>query len=127
VQSFGKIEFNFASLGVTAATISAHKVGGPLGVAALMLRKGLDIEPVLHGGGQERDIRSGTFNAPGIIAFAAASTDAIANEKDRELKVRALKELLTKRVLSAVPDAWVNGATENTLPGIVNITFPGNR
>ena len=73
VQSFGKIDFNFASLGVTAATISAHKVGGPLGVAALILRKGLDIEPVLHGGGQERDIRSGTFNAPGIIAFAAAA------------------------------------------------------
>jgi len=125
VQSFGKIDFNFASLGVTAATISAHKVGGPLGVAALILRKGLDIEPVLHGGGQERDIRSGTFNAPGIIAFAAAATDAIANKKDRELKVRALKELLIKKVLSAVPDSWVNGAAENTLPGIVNITFPG--
>jgi cysteine desulfurase len=125
VQSFGKIDFNFASLGVTAATISAHKVGGPLGVAALILRKGLDIEPVLHGGGQERDIRSGTFNAPGIIAFAAAATDAIANKKDREQKVRALKKLLINKVLSAVPDAWLNGATENTLPGIVNITFPG--
>jgi cysteine desulfurase len=125
VQSFGKIDFNFASLGATAATISAHKVGGPLGVAALILRKGLDIEPVLHGGGQERDIRSGTFNAPGIIAFAAAATDAIANKKDRDQKVRALKELLIKKVLSAVPDAWLNGATENTLPGIVNITFPG--
>jgi len=125
VQSFGKIDFNFASLGVTAATISAHKVGGPLGVAALILRKGLDIEPVLHGGGQERDIRSGTFNAPGIIAFAAAATDAVANKKDRELKVRALKELLIKYVLSAVPDCWVNGISEKTLPGIVNITFPG--
>jgi cysteine desulfurase len=125
VQTFGKIDFNFALLGVTAATISAHKVGGPLGVAALILRKGLDIEPVLHGGGQERDIRSGTFNAPGIIAFAAAATDAVANKKDREQKVRALKKLLINKVLSAVPDSWVNGATENTLPGIVNITFPG--
>jgi cysteine desulfurase len=125
VQSFGKIDFNFAPLGVTGATISAHKVGGPLGVAALILRKGLDVEPVLHGGGQERDIRSGTFNAPGIIAFAAAATDAVANKEAREQKVRALKELLIKKVLSSVPDAWINGTTENTLPGIVNITFPG--
>jgi len=61
VQSFGKIDFNFDSLGVTSATISAHKVGGPLGVAALILQRGIDITPILHGGGQERDIRSGTL------------------------------------------------------------------
>ena len=78
VQSFGKVDFNFNALGLTAATISGHKVGGPLGVAALILKKGVNIEPVLHGGGQERDIRSGTFNAPGIIAFAAAASNAIA-------------------------------------------------
>ena len=125
VQSFGKVDFNFEALGLTAATISAHKVGGPLGVAALILRKCLDIEPVLHGGGQERDIRSGTFNAPGIISFAAAATDAIANQKDREVKIRALKELLINKVLTAVPDAWVNGKSEKRLPGIANITFPG--
>jgi cysteine desulfurase len=66
VQSFGKVELSFKDLGLTAATISAHKIGGPLGVAALILKKGLDIEPILHGGGQERDLRSGTFNAPRI-------------------------------------------------------------
>ena len=125
VQSFGKVDFNFTSLGLTAATISAHKVGGPLGVAALILKKGVNIEPVLHGGGQERDIRSGTFNAPGIIAFAAAASNAIANMQVRDQKIRALKDLLIKKVLAAVPDSWVNGATENSLPGIVNITFPG--
>lgn len=125
VQSFGKVAFNFQDLGLTAATISAHKVGGPLGVAALILKKGVSIEPVLHGGGQERDIRSGTFNAPGIIAFAAAANNAMANMQSRDKKIRALKELLVKKVLAAVPDAWVNGSAENSLPGIANITFPG--
>ena len=125
VQSFGKIEFNFNQLGLAAATISAHKVGGPLGVAALILKKGLSIEPVLHGGGQERDIRSGTFNAPGIIAFAAAASNAMAQMKARDVKVRQLKNLLITKVLAAVPDAWVNGQSANSLPGVANITFPG--
>jgi cysteine desulfurase len=125
VQSFGKIEFNFNQLGLAAATISAHKVGGPLGVAALILKKGVNLEPVLHGGGQERDIRSGTFNAPGIIAFAAAASNAIAHMKARDVKIRQLKNLLITKVLAAVPDAWVNGQSENSLPGVVNITFPG--
>jgi cysteine desulfurase len=125
VQSFGKIEFNFNQLGLAAATISAHKVGGPLGVAALILKKGVSIEPVLHGGGQERDIRSGTFNAPGIIAFAAAAGNAMAQMKARDIKIRQLKSLLITKVLAAVPDAWVNGQSENSLPGVANITFPG--
>ena len=125
VQSFGKIEFNFNQLGLAAATISAHKVGGPLGVAALILKKGVNIEPVLHGGGQERDIRSGTFNAPGIIAFAAAASNAMAQMKARDVKIRKLKGLLITKVLAAVPDAWVNGQSENSLPGVANITFPG--
>ena len=125
VQSFGKIEFNFNQLGLAAATISAHKVGGPLGVAALILKKGVNLEPVLHGGGQERDIRSGTFNAPGIIAFAAAAGNAMAQMKARDVKIRKLKGLLITKVLAAVPDAWVNGQSENSLPGVANITFPG--
>jgi cysteine desulfurase len=125
VQSFGKIEFNFNQLGIAAATISAHKVGGPLGVAALILKKGVNLEPVLHGGGQERDIRSGTFNAPGIIAFAAAASNAMAQMKARDIKIRQLKSLLITKVLAAVPEAWVNGQSENSLPGVANITFPG--
>ena len=125
VQSFGKVDFNFNALGLTGATISAHKVGGPLGVAALILKKGVNIEPVLHGGGQERDIRSGTFNAPGIIAFAAAASNAMAQMKVRDVKIRQLKSLLITKVLAAVPDAWVNGQSENSLPGVANITFPG--
>ena len=124
VQSFGKVELSFKKLGVTAATISAHKIGGPLGVAALILRKGLDIEPVLHGGGQERDLRSGTFNAPGIISFAAAAANAVDNRKERELKIRELKSELIQTIKKNISDAWVNGDQAKSLPGIVSITFP---
>ena len=124
VQSFGKVDFSFKNLGVTAATISAHKVGGPLGVAALILKRGLDIEPILHGGGQERDIRSGTFNAPGIVAFAAAAKDAVANKKERDIKIRQLKEELINTIKKNVSDIWVNGNQDKSLPGIVSITFP---
>ena len=124
VQSFGKVELSFKELGLTAATISAHKIGGPLGVAALILKRGLDIEPILHGGGQERDIRSGTFNAPSILAFAAAATESASQFKDRSVVVRKLKQSLIEMVKKNVSDAWVNGDQTNSLPGIVSITFP---
>ena len=124
VQSFGKVELSFKELGLTAATISAHKIGGPLGVAALILKRGLDIEPILHGGGQERDIRSGTFNAPSILAFAAAATESASQFKERSVVVRKLKQSLIEVVKKNVPDAWVNGDQANSLPGIVSITFP---
>ena len=124
VQSFGKVELSFKDLGLTAATISAHKIGGPLGVAALILKRGLDIEPILHGGGQERDIRSGTFNAPSILAFAAAATESASQFKNRSVAVRKLKQSLIEVIKKNVSDAWVNGDQANSLPGIVSITFP---
>ena len=124
VQSFGKVELSFKKLGLTAATISAHKIGGPLGVAALILKKGLDIEPVLHGGGQERDLRSGTFNAPSIVSFAAAASDAQLNRKAREVIIRELKHELIQTIKKNVPEAQVNGDLEKSLPGIISITFP---
>ncbi len=129
VQSFLKTKFSFKDLAVTSATISAHKVGGPLGVAALILKRGVDLEPILHGGGQERDLRSGTFNAPGIIAFAAAAKFYQENFAKRTTRVRQLKQLLITKVLEQIPDAHLNGDKSNSddlsLPGIANITFPG--
>ena len=125
VQSFLKTKFSFKDSGLTAATISAHKVGGPLGVAALILQRGLDLEPILHGGGQERDLRSGTFNAPSIISFAVAAKVYQNNFAARTTLVRELKSKLIETVLQKVPDAVVNGNLEKSLPGIVNITFPG--
>jgi len=125
VQSFGKVPINFAALGVTSATISAHKIGGPLGVASLVLKRGVDITPVLHGGGQERDIRSGTINAPSIVAFAVAAQRAVANRELNYSRISGMRSLLAKKIIDAVPDARINGSNLEMLPGILNMTFPG--
>jgi cysteine desulfurase len=130
VQSFGKVDFNFGELGVTSATISSHKIGGPLGVAALVLRHGIDLTPILHGGGQERDIRSGTINAPSIAAFAAAAKESCRTLADNFLRISDLRESLKSVIEKQVPDATFNGYADDTqiakrLPGILNVTFPG--
>jgi len=123
VQSFTKVPLSFKNLGLFAMTISAHKVGGPLGIGALILRRAVELPPLLHGGGQERDIRSGTVNAPAIVAFAAA---VAAHEYDSE-KVQALREKFESGVLALRSDAVINGAGAPRLPGISNITFPGTQ
>ena len=121
-QSFGKVPFSFAELGVTSATLSSHKVGGPLGVGALIVRRGIDITPVLHGGGQERDIRSGTVNAPGIISFAAAAKfTALQNFE----AVSALRSTAIASITAALRDVTLNGARDRSLPGIIHLTFAG--
>jgi len=126
VQSFGKVRFSFAKLGLTAATLSGHKIGGPLGIGILILKRGLEITPILHGGGQERDIRSGTLNAPAIVSFAAAAKTAAETLETRIDYVSKLRIKLISEIRKVIPDITVNGATENSsLPGIANITFPG--
>ncbi len=124
VQSFGKIDFNFDKLGVTAATISAHKIGGPLGVAALILKHGIDLAPLLHGGGQEREIRSGTINAPGIVAFAKAAEVAIADKDANFKKIRVLRDQLISGLKKSVPDIVLNSPIDPALPGVVNVSIP---
>ncbi|MEN9857414.1 MAG: hypothetical protein RLZZ222_561 [Actinomycetota bacterium] len=123
VQSFSKVPLSYKDLGLFAMTISAHKVGGPLGIGALILRRAVEIPPLLHGGGQERDIRSGTLNAPSIVAFAAAVEAHLYDSK----KVAELRDGFEAGVLKARPDAVINGKTSPRLPGISNITFPGTQ
>jgi len=125
VQSLGKVPLSFKDLGLFAMTISAHKVGGPIGVGALILQKGIDITPILHGGGQERDIRSGTVNAAGIIAFVAATQSAMRDLESNAVKISALRKKLVAAIQSEISDATLNGVLEGaTLPGIANISFP---
>ena len=122
VQSFTKTALSYKDCGVTALTISAHKVGGPLGIGALILRRAYEIPALLHGGGQEREIRSGTLNTPSIVAFATAAKDSYEAEKVCELRdsfIAGIKKL--------IPDAYVNGEKSPRLPGIVNVTFPGTQ
>ena len=122
VQSIGKVPFDFHGSGATSAAISAHKVGGPLGVAALLLKRGLDITPLLHGGGQERDIRSGTLNAPGIAGFAAAISESIERLEEHRATISTLRKKLIAGIERVIPDIRVNGRGD--APGILNITFP---
>jgi cysteine desulfurase len=122
VQSIGKVPFDFHRTGATSTAISAHKVGGPLGVAALLLKRGIDITPLLHGGGQERDIRSGTLNAPGIAGFAAAISESVENLDERRATVSRLREQMIEGIKREIPDATVNGRGD--APGILNVTFP---
>ena len=123
VQSLGKVDFNFQASGAISAALSAHKVGGPLGVGALLLRHGFDLTPLLHGGGQERDIRSGTLNAPGIIAFAVAIREMSENFTSWAEKVHRLRERMIEVINEKVPDATINGRGD--APEILNVTFPG--
>ena len=122
VQSFKKVPLSYKDLGVTALTLSAHKVGGPLGIGALILRRAFEIPALLHGGGQEREIRSGTLNAPSIVAFSAAAT-----EKYPSAEVQTLRDNFIEAIHHAIPDAYVNGEASPRLPGIVNVTFPGTQ
>jgi cysteine desulfurase len=123
VQSFTKVPLSFKELGLFAMTISGHKVGGPLGIGALILRRAVEIPALLHGGGQEREIRSGTLNAPSIVAFAAAVEAQLYDAK----KVSELRDAFEAGVIAARPDAVINGKSVSRLPGISNITFPGTQ
>jgi len=122
VQSFTKVPISFKELGLFAMTISGHKVGGPLGIGALILRRAYEIPALLHGGGQEREIRSGTLNAPSIVAFSAAATEHYPSSD-----VQTLRDNFISALHTAIPDAYVNGEASQRLPGIVNVTFPGTQ
>ncbi len=124
VQSFGKVPLSFSELGLFAMTVSAHKIGGPVGVGALILKKGVDITPLLHGGGQERDIRSGTINAAGIVAFATAAQVAIRDREKNAVFVAGLRDSLAATIKNDLPDALFNAGAGERLPGILNVRFP---
>jgi cysteine desulfurase len=123
IQSFTKVALSYKELGVTSIALSAHKVGGPLGIGVLVLRRAYEIPALLHGGGQEREIRSGTLNAPSIVAFAAA----IENSTYDAARVASLRDRFENGVLASVPDAYINGVNAPRLPGISNVTFPGTQ
>jgi len=123
VQSFTKTPLSYKELGVTSMALSAHKVGGPHGIGALILQRAYEIPALLHGGGQEREIRSGTLNAPAIVAFAAAAASKIYEAN----KVQELRERFEAGLLSSAPSAYINGVDAKRLPGISNVTFPGTQ
>jgi len=127
VQAAGQLPVDFAASGVDALTITGHKIGGPVGVGALLLARGVRPVPVLHGGGQESEVRSGTLDAPAIRAFAVAVGETVARRDDEAARLAKLTDDLIAQVLAAVPDAILNGAPPGPgrLPGNAHFSFPG--
>jgi len=126
VQAVGQIPVDFAASGLSAMSVGAHKFGGPVGVGALLLRRDTACVPLLHGGGQERDVRSGTPNVAGAVGMAAAARVAIEGMEATSARVRALRDRLIAGVLAGIDDVRLNGATGNDrLPGNSHFTFRG--
>jgi cysteine desulfurase len=127
VQAAAQLPVNFAASGADALTVTGHKLGGPVGAGALILGRNLAPVPVLHGGGQERDIRSGTLDAPAIRAFAVAAVASARRRAAEARRIAALRDDLIRQVLLAVPDAVLNGPPPgpDRLPGNAHFSFPG--
>ncbi|MCC3267196.1 cysteine desulfurase family protein [Arthrobacter gengyunqii] len=138
VQAFGALPVDFRAAGVDTMAISGHKIGGPVGIGALVVGRAVKLTPVMHGGGQERDIRSGTLDTPGIAAFAAAAREATENLPAESARLRELRDTLIAGVERLIPDAVLRGVREESvpghsvqdgtarrLPGNAHFTFPG--
>ena len=127
VQAAAQLPVDFVASGADALAVSAHKLGGPVGVGALILARGTEPVPVLHGGGQEREIRSGTLDTPAIRAFAVAAAVCARNQAEEAARVATLRDDLVRQVLAAVPDAVLNGPPPGPgrLPGNAHFSFPG--
>ena len=134
VQAVGAAPVDFATCGADALSLTGHKLGGPVGVGALLLRRDVACTPLLHGGGQERDVRSGTLDVAGTMALATAVAAAIEDAPRRGESLRVLRDDLVARVRAEVPDAELNGpplddlladGSPGRLPGNAHLSFPG--
>jgi cysteine desulfurase len=127
VQALGQLPVSFADSGLDALTVTGHKIGGPYGIGALVLARSVAPVPLLHGGGQERDVRSGTLDVPAAAGFAAAAEVAVGRQPLFAPAVAALRDTLVAGVLAAVPDAVLNGdpAGGGRLPASAHFSFPG--
>jgi cysteine desulfurase len=124
VQAVGALPVSFAGSGVSALTLTGHKLGGPVGAGALVLGRDVACAPLLHGGGQEREVRSGTVNTAAIVGLAVATGTAVSRPAV-PARVRALRDRLVAGVCAAVPDAELTGHPVERLPGIAHFSFPG--
>ncbi|HEX3590911.1 MAG TPA: cysteine desulfurase family protein [Pseudonocardiaceae bacterium] len=133
VQAVGSVPVNFAASGADALTVSAHKLGGPYGIGALLLARDAPCTPLLHGGGQERDVRSGTLDVPAVVAFATAVRVAVTDVERKGRALAALRDDLVTAIRHVVPDVVFNGdpglstiaGGPSRLPGNAHLTFPG--
>ena len=127
VQAAGQLPVSYERVGLDAMTVTGHKIGGPMGVGALLLSRTAQVTPLLHGGGQERDVRSGTLDLPAIAGFAAAARVVQETLPERARRLAELRDDLVAAVQAAVPDARLNGDPDprGRLPGNAHFSFPG--
>lgn len=125
VQALGAIPLDCAIPGLTSAALSGHKIGAPVGVGALILERDAEPVPLQHGGGQEREVRSGTVDAASIAAFAVAVHEAVEHQAEAAEHMRLLRDRLIDGIVDLAPEAVVNGDRVDRLPGNVHVTFPG--
>lgn len=131
IQAAGYLDLNVEKLGVDLLSLNGSKIYGPKGVGALYIRRGVNVEPIIYGGGQERNLRSGTENVPGIIGFAKALELVQKNREKESGRLIKLRDYFIKEILKRIPDATLNGplpaqaGKENRLPNNINISFYG--
>lgn len=125
VQAAGKIPISVKDLGVDMMSMSSHKINGPKGVGALYVRSGLKIEPIIHGGGQEFELRSGTENVPGIAGFGKACELAEKRMSHYQEHVAGLREYLVEKVAKEIPHSRLNGSRMHRIPNNAHFTFFG--
>lgn len=118
VAAYGQLPIDFRASGLDALSVSAHKIGGPIGIGALVLSRTATVVPLIHGGGQQRQVRSGTQDAPAAVAFAVAAAH-------RHPDYRILRDRVVAGVRRAVPSAVLRGDPADRLPGNAHFTFPG--
>jgi cysteine desulfurase len=125
VQALGKIPIDCRELQTGLLSISGHKLGGPKGIGALVVRKGVKLHPLVHGGSQERNRRAGTENVPGIVGLGVACELAQASLFDEPRRLEQLRDRLEKGILSRIPGVQVNGDGAKRLPNTSNLSFAG--
>ena len=127
VQAFGHLPLSFKNSGLAAMSISGHKIGAPIGVGALIVSRNLKPESLLHGGGQERGLRSGTMSYPLAKSLAAAATDAVRDLQSRQTRLRGLRDRFEASLLAAIPNARVTASVKNRIEHSSNVILPGTK
>jgi cysteine desulfurase len=124
-QAFGKIPLDMVRQNIDLLSISAHKLYGPKGVGALYVRRGIEIVPIIDGGGHERGMRSGTLNVPGIVGLGKACEIAHREMSQESCRIAGLRDRLHEKIKAGLGEVYVNGSIEQRLPGNLNMSFAG--
>ncbi|MFC5404223.1 cysteine desulfurase family protein [Cohnella soli] len=124
-QAVGRIHIDFEEFGITFLAFTSHKIYGPKGIGALVIRNGTEVEPLFFGGGQQRNIRPGTLNVPGIVGLGEACRLRSLEMIEDEYQIMLRRDKLQSLLLSLIPELQINGDVQNRLSGNLHISIPG--